>query len=203
MIADPTADSAADTLATADRVAALVAANVPLAQWAAGRYIAAYPQHRDVIMSGAYVGLWRACRTYQAGRRVKFSHYAAVCIRRAIVADLDREIRVGSRFRQAARLDQPDDDDDTDALDVVPARGPGPADLAELRDEFRRVDRLLAELPPARREIIRRYYAGERLADIGAEVGRFASALRDGMKNDLLRLRERAARLRAIAGEAE
>lgn len=69
-------------------------------------------------------------------------------------------------------------------------RTPGPAEAAALRDEARRVGRLLERLPAPQREVIRqRVYEGKRFREIAAALGCPLNTALARMHDGLKRLR--------------
>jgi RNA polymerase sigma-70 factor (ECF subfamily) len=74
----------------------------------------------------------------------------------------------------------------------LPAGQPGPLQQAEQQDDFTRLQRLLDQLPPAQREVIRqRVYEGKRFKEIAAD-------LRCPLNTTLARMHEGLKRLRLL-----
>lgn len=178
MSAPPSPDLAALLRAAAPaarlRAERRVEQNVKLVYWAVGFFLGLAPDrdghdHEEAVAEGLMT-LWRAALGWDPFAGVKFSTYAAVCLRRGLARWRwgttgvgGRDLKVGGR--PVASLDG------GDASGALVA-APDPAEPALTAADF---DELLAgaKLAGGRTELVlrRRYQDGRTLAEIGAELG--------------------------------
>lgn len=171
---------------TATEAAELVDAYWPLALVVARRMGARVPWLLDDLISEAGLSLWRAALSWQPGETT-FAAWARRQIRWAAL----KRIRVESRKNPTAFRPQ-----------LVDARGE-PADLAALvaddspevgtvSEAGELVERILGTLPPdRRRDLVRVVAEDAAFADLAAEQNVTASSVRQRVRTDLRRLRER------------
>src|SRR5262249_25477088 len=142
--------------------AALYHANTRLAHWLANRFarsnrsrLATAGIEAHDVDQVALLALHVAATEYTA-RRGDFGAFAATVIRNALTG-LARQM-ARSRVAILPIFDVQDEDGEhVDGLAIVPDRGPGPADLAERREEIRIVRAALRRLrDPQRRAIMGR-----------------------------------------------
>ena len=119
--------------------------------------------HDDLRQAGL-IAVHAAARGWRPDRGSKFSTYAFRCVRRAVVRELDAQVRQAARTVPA----RPADGEAAPALDRMAAR-PSRPDLAPA------VSSVLSALPPGARAVVRMYYGldGEplKVKEIGDQLG--------------------------------
>jgi RNA polymerase primary sigma factor len=166
-------------------------------------------EREDLWQAGA-IGLLRAIELFDPSRGVAFPTYAIPWIRQAVgrlIANHASSVRLPvhlqrARWRQGcsvrarvASLDAPlASVEDGTLHDVLPAPEHDPAARAD-------AEALLAGLTEKERRVLRlRFFGGERLVDVGGELGVTRERARQIEQGALARLRQGARRQRPVSG---
>jgi RNA polymerase sigma factor (sigma-70 family) len=139
--------------------------------------------YQDYVGSGL-VALARAAALYDPGRGIKFSTYASNSIYNACLRHRELEMRERGCTNYVLAAD---DEGETIGLDALPdRRGVEDEYERERREQRETVERLLSDVSERVRWAIElRYYQGQTLAQVGAELGVTAERARQLIRNSL------------------
>ena len=99
------------------------------------------------LHAAALVGRWKAQQTFTPEKKVPYSAWEAMCVRREFIDRL-RADKPGARYRNPPEMES------MKCLVLQPDPKPSPLDLAILADIRDRVRNAIDDLPPAQRAVI-------------------------------------------------